>query len=363
MRVTLADAKASRLPSQVGNCPTQARFLQLLNEAQERLLYTGKWWGTVQKWRFCATDGCVALPSQFATLEAVAVCGRPIAVRDQFYEFLDNGFGIRSQGVININSGTSTSTSQTTSPCCGGFAGVCGIAEALYRGRYPTFSDIQPTGKRVQLVCDKLTDVGKSVLVLGYDDNNNWIRTVQGGVVLDGEVVALAQGAGTQSVNNFSVVTDLQPPANLDGQWWLYEYTISSGAQRLIGQYQYFDVRPSFARYFFPSIIPTASSSGSSCSQVLVEALVKLDFIPVQKDTDYLIIGNLPALKEMMMALSKAEDEPDALRKVQIEEAGLTVAKKILDAQLDHYLGSGRKMGMNIIGSSIGDVIPVPTLL
>lgn len=355
MRVTLADAKNSRLPSQVGACPTDQRFLDLLNEAQERLLICGKWWGTVQKWRFCATDGCVALPSQFATLEAVAVCGRPIAVRDQFYEFLENGFGIRGQTVVSTTSGT-------ISPCCGGVSGVCGIQEALYRGHYPTFADINPPGKQLQLVCDKLTDVGKPVLCLGYDDNNNWIRTTQNGVVADGEVVLLAQGAGTNSVNNFSVVTDLQPPPNLDGQWWLYEFTVAGGSQRLIGQFQYFDLRPSFARYFFPAIISRVVQPGQ-CAQVLVEALVKLEFIKALKDTDYLVIGSLPALKEMMMALSKAEDEPDALRKVQIVAAGMTIAKQILDQQLDHYLGSGRKMGMNIVGSSIGDVSPVATLL
>lgn len=356
MRVTLLDAKNSRIPSQIGACPTDQRFIDLLNEAQERLLICGKWWGTVQKWRFCATDGCVALPSQFATLEAVAVCGRPISVRDQFYEFLENGFGIRGQQIVSTTAGV-------TSPCCGGVAGICGIQEALYRGHYPTFSDIQPTGKTLQLVCDKITDVGKPVLCLGYDDNNNWIRTTQNGVVADGEVVLLAQGSGTVSVNNFSAVTDLQPPPNLDGQFWLYEYTAATASQRLIGQYQYFDVRPSFARYFFPAIIPfTGTAPGSPCTQVLVEALVKLEFIKVVKDTDYLIIGSIPALKEMMMALSKAEDEPDAIRKVQIVSAGQTVAKQILDQQLDHYLGSGRKMGMTLVGSSIGDVYPVPNL-
>lgn len=354
MRITLGDAKNSRLPSQIGACPTDARFLQLLNEATERLLICGMWWGTVQKWRFCATDGCVALPSQFATLEAVAVCGRPISVRDQFYEFLENGFGIRGSNVTNTTQGT-------TSPCCGGVSGVCGAAEALYRGHYPTFADIQPTGKQLQLVCDKITDVGKTVLCLGYDDNNNWIRTTQNGVVADGEVVALQQGSGTISVNNFSVVTDLQPPQNLDGQWWLYEYTVATAAQRLIGQFQYFDIRPYFGRYFFPSIFPQ-TTTGGTCRQVLVEALVKLEFIPVKNDTDYLIINSLPALKEMMMALSKAEDEPDAIRKVQIVSAGQTIAKQILDQQLDHYLGSGRRMGMSIVGSSIGDVYPVPNL-
>jgi len=355
MRVTLADAKNSRLPSQVGACPTDQRFLDLLNEAQERLLNCGKWWGTVQKWRFCASDGCVALPSQFATLEAVAVCGRPITVRDQFYEFLENGFGIRGQNIVSTTTGT-------TSPCCGGSSGVCGIQEALYRGHYPTFADIQPTGKQLQLVCDKQSDIGKPVLCLGYDDNNNWIRTTQNGVESDGEVVLLAQGTGTNSTKNFSTVTDLQPPDNLDGQWWLYEFTVATGAQRLIGQYQYFDVRPYFARYFFPAIIAQSTTTGA-CGQLLVEALVKLEFVPAKRDTDYLVIGSLPALKELMMALSKAEDEPDGLRKVQLVSAGMTMAKQVLDQQLDHYLGSGRKMGMNIVGSSIGDVIPVPTLL
>jgi hypothetical protein len=141
----------------------------------------------------------------------------------------------------------------------------------------------------------------------------------------------------------------------------MYEFTVAGGAQRLIGQYQYWDVRPAFMRYFFPAIIPqTVQPPGS---QALVEALVKLEYRPALRDTDYLIIGNLPALKELMMALQKAEDEPDGLRKVQLVAAGMTVAKQVLDQQLDHYLGTGRKMGMNIVGSSIGDVVPVPTVM
>jgi hypothetical protein len=176
-------------------------------------------------------------------------------------------------------------------------------------------------------------------------------------------VVSLAQAPGTNSVNNFSVVTDLQPPPNLDGQWWLYEFTVSGGTQRLIGQFQYYDIRPSFARYFFPAIIPQVAAPPNTCAQVLVEALVKLEFVRALRDTDYLIIGSLPALAEMMAALKKANDEADAVKRVQIISAGLTVAKQILDQQLDHYLGSGRKMGMNIVGSSIGDVHPVPVLL
>lgn len=353
-RLTLGDAKKSRLPSAIGACPDDPRFLDLLNEATNRLLNKGLWWGTVQRWRFCATDGCIALPSQIATLEGVTVCGQPLTLRDQYFEFLQNGFGIQ---------GTQVAPGANNGSCCGG--GGCGCSDdVIYRGHFCTFYDVNPAGnpKKLNVVCDRVSDVGKNVLLLGYDVNGNWVRTNQGGVVLDGELVAMAQGAGTLSNTIWSNLTDIQPPSNLDGQWWLFEYDTVLATLRMIGQYNYFDTRPHFARYFFPSIRSQPTPT-NGCNQTMVEALVKLAFIPVVKDTDYLIIGCLPALKEAIQALSDSENDPDNTKANQIVTAGLAVAVQLLDEELDHYVGTGRRVAMTVVGSGIGSSCPVPILL
>lgn len=343
MRTTYADLQSSRIPAVLGVCPTDAKLLAWTNEAQQRLLVEGRWWGTTARFRICATNGCITLPPQIATIEAVNVCGMPTPIRDQWWEFLEAG-----PGSVSGNNSSGCSIAGVT-PC---------MNNAVSRGRFCSFDDVHGPGKKLKFICDVVSDVNKTVLALGYDDNNNWIRTSQNGVIADGEVVSLAQGSGTLTVNNFSVVTDLQFNNDRDGTVWMYEYDTVTTNIRLIGQYSYYENRPSYARYFFPSIIPQSNSSGG-CSQIPVEIIGKLDFVPVRVPTDYLIISNLPAMKEMMVAIRNAENATDGVQANAIIQAGLTIAKSILDSELDNYLGAGRRIGINILGSSIGRVDPV----
>lgn len=334
-RTTLADARASRIPKVLGDCPTGTRWIEILNEAQQRLLSRGHWWGSCQKLRICATESCITLPPQVASIETAAVCGQPILVRDFWFEFLQSGAGLRE--------------------------GCSCMDEAIFRGNYCTFNDIRGTGKKLRFICDVATDVGKEVLAMGYDDDGNWIRTLQGGVYADGEVIVFAQSPGTNSVNNFATVTDIQLPDDMDGQSWLWEYKTSDATQRMIGHHQYFETRPHYPRYLFPSI--GGCNCESSETSTPVDTIVKLAFIPARNDTDYLIIGNLPALKDMCQAINAAEHEPDAVKKAILIATGQKSAEDTLNAELDAHLGSGRRMGISLLGSSIGSLDPVETLL
>lgn len=336
MRTTLADLRASRIPKALGVCATDSRIVEFANEAQQRLLTEGHWWGTTQKFRICASEGCITMPPQVATIEKAAICKVPIPIHDFWFEFLASGAGLRE---------------------------ACDCwPEANYQGQFPAFSDIIGVNKKLRFVCDLATDVSKQVLALGYDENGNWIRTDQSGTILDGELITLAQSPGTNSTKLFSSITDIQFPNDMDGQTWLYEYNTSTMVQRMIGKYEYWETRPSYARYLFPSIRGNCSSTGT-CQQQSIEVIGKLEFVPVKKDTDYLIIGNLPAMKEMMVAINRAENEPDSEKANNIIVKGLAVAKGILDKELAHYLGDGRVIGVELVGSSIATADPVQTIL
>ena len=308
----------------------------------ERLVKRGLYWGSYGRYRVCTSQSCITLPPQLASIESVAVCGVPVMMHDQWFEFLSTG-----PGPVNGSFGNGTCS---TGNCGTTSAGSCAGGGYL-RGHFPTFKDIQGTGKKLNFVCDLATDVGKTVLALGYDDNGNWIRTSQSGVIRDGEVIALAQSAGTNSVNNFSSVTDIQLPSDMDGQSWLYEYKISDTTRRLIGHYQYFETRPAYARYFFPSISAGTATDGS-CTQTAVEIMAKHEFIPLVQDTDYLILSNIPALKEMAVAIVNAEKVPDSIEKNRIITSGYAMAMGELSAELAHYLGEGRKISVQTTGSS-----------
>lgn len=346
--LTLGDVKnRTRIPQALGICSTDPRLVAWLNEAQQRLITKANWIGTYGRFKICATDSCITMPPQVASIERVALCGVPIPVHDMWYEFLDNGLGVRA---ANTNSG---------SACCGN---TCGAEEANLRGWFPTFGDIRGTDKKLVVSCDLSADVGKRILVLGYDQNRNWIRTVQGGTIADGEVLLLAQGAGTTSTKFFDGgITGIQFLDDRAGLVWLWELDTVAVTQRLIGSYQYWERNPSYARYLFPSILAQTNSEGG-CTTTTVEMIAKLDFIPVAVDTDYLLITNVPALKNMATAVKQMEEAvstDDFTRAASFE----AIALRELDAEIEHYLGEGRVVGMNVRGLNHGGVHPVPNLL
>lgn len=319
---------------------------------------SGKYWGTYASFRMCVNNGCVTLPRQIACVESAAVCGVPLTMRDQWYEYLESGAGL-------------------VEGRCGlwGNRGLWG--EAIMRGRSPTFSDITELGSQVKLVCDVAADVGQVVIVTGWDSNGNTVRTMQGGVWANGEAITLAQGAGTISTTVFARIQDILFPQAMNGQSWLYEH--STSGDRLIGQYEYNNTRPSFARYQFPSLTPQ-TCTGPACSGQCVtngqaqpqltipcdyptnfrlDIMGKLEHTPVSLDNDYLILGNLNAMLVMMQGVQKSIEEPNAIVKNQILGAAQQAATMLLDQELTHYRGDNITTGINISGSSIGYAEPV----
>lgn len=347
MKLTFGDIKESRIPISIGACAEDPRLLQIVNECVQRLLPKGHWWGATQRFRFCTTDGCVTMPRQIASLEGVAICGKPVTLRNQYFEFLETGAGIQG-GRFFGESGSTCSFS-------------CGPSAVIFRGVVVTQTDITGVNKKLRLICDLSSDVGKEVLCLGFDQNGNWIRTNQGGTIKDGEIVILSQSPGTDSVNIFSSITDLQPPDDLDGQWWLYSLNTDDSSLILLSHYQYDETRPAYNRYLMP-ICPRSNSEGN-CTQTLVDAIGKLAYIPMRTDTDYCIIGNIPALKAGCEAINSSEHEPDGIRKVQIMEAGMIEAVKLLNEELQANTGDKTVPGIQVFNTGIGANDYVPALL
>ncbi len=356
MRKNVFSYKASRIPAVLGVCPDDAKFLQWLNEADESLLHGGLWWSTYAKFRICADNGCITLPPQLAGIEVAAQCGVPIPVHDQWFEFMENGWGTRNSNLNNC-------AGATGSGCACGTNFGCGLQEADHRGYYPAFSEIRggtsSHPKKITFICDVTADVGATVTVMGYDGNGNWIRT-NPGTWQDGETIALAQSPGTTSSSIFSSVTAIRFTAPRKGQVWLYEYDTVATTQRLIGHYQYFETMPSYPRYFIPSICNTSSGS-NSCNSTLIEIIAKLDHLPLVLDSDYPVIQSEPAMKLEMMSKLKFER---AVSTADYSEALAfhTSAIAALESQLDHYLGSGRRMGLNIVGDTLARNSPIETL-
>lgn len=284
IRLTLEAARPP-IAEAIGVCNDSPRIPKILNLAVQRLLPRGKWVGTFARYRFCTSNACITLPRQFATIEGFSICNFPGIIRNEFFEFQGTSYGIL---------GPDDCIGKTLVP----------------RGLSPTFDDFFGTTQKAKVYCDIQETPGAYILLQGFDQNFNWIQTQVGGIWIDGERIPLTTSPQI-SVNYFTSITAVQKPIT-NGNVRIYSYDIPSGANvRAISIYEPDETLPQYRRYMIPGLSQMGGgssrnspcSSDTQCNQVQVDLLVKHDFIPVRLDTDYLIIGNLPALELACMAI------------------------------------------------------------
>lgn len=201
------------------------------------------------------------------------------------------------------------------------------------------------------MYADVAEDAAAKILLFGNDENGNWIRSESSpGVWHDGLYVSLSGGPNLSS-KFFTALTGVQKPVT-KGAIRLYEYDTVLTTQRALAVYEPTETNPSYRRSFIGSICP-----GADCDTVQVMVMAKLEFIPVSADTDWLLIGNLPAIKDMCQSILKSErnlfDES-----VQWEARAVQALRR----ELSHYRGHGvvqpiRMVPRNIGGPAVANMI------
>jgi len=285
MPTTLKMAKESRIPVVVGACADSDKFLAYLNEAQERLLSRGLWKGAYARVRMCVDNSCITWPRQVENVEAIRLRDFYGVVRNEWFQFLT--FEPRSY----------------LSNCCTPNWWNCGAESNLFnQGTFPTFADIQGVNKKIKVYLQYPEDDGKRIFLQGLDENGNAVRTVEGGERVDGEYVTLASPSVT-TTNFFSVLAAVQKDITAGD---VRLYTVDpDGNEKAIGVYEPDETIPSYRRTYLRPF-PAATRC---CDYRTIEAMVKLAFIPARRDTDFLLIGNLAALKYECQAIKKEEDD------------------------------------------------------
>lgn len=340
MRTTFENLKNSRIPAVLNISPEDPRLMLICNEAQQRLVQTNEhFWGLFARYRFCVTNSCLVWPREIAAIEAVSICNRALPVRNQWFEFMESGPGLQGEG----------SDGQHRMDGC--------IPNSYDRGTACTFSDIIGTGKKIKVYADIAEDPNAVILLQGYDQNGNWITTQVNGEWIDGEYVGISTTPQT-SYNIFSSLVAVQKPIT-NGPVRLYEYNTSDATQRAIAYYETDETNPSYRKSYVGGLRRNScgSVSDGECELKTVTVMAKLEFIPVRRDTDWLLIGNLPALKDCMQAILKWEmDLP--------QEAQYYFNKSVatLRQELSHYRGQSvvqpvRMQPRNVGGPAVPNMI------
>jgi hypothetical protein len=289
----------------------------------------GAWWGCIQRIAICVTEGYITWPRHVAAIEAVALCDFPIRVRNQWFEFLDMGLGMRKSD--------------------------CGDLQLHDRDPSPLHTDVVGIDKTIKVTADVAEAAGAQILLKGIDASGNPIRTSVGGTWQDGEYVDIDNAAPATSTSIFAVPgpVEVQLPTGLRDRVRLYSYDPATTDEVLIATYDPDETVPSYRRSLVGGLDNCDTCAGTSdCEDLRIIAMCRMEHIPVNVDTDCLIIQNLEALTHQCQALRYQKmDSPSAARKADWHEAKAIVS---LEKELEVHEGSGTVVPVRFEGETWG---------
>lgn len=341
MRLTLGQFRQGMGPQAIGVCqgdvPTIAAYV---NRAQQILINAGGesgFWGGWQKVAFQVSrcNPYITLPRQFARAINMDVCRFPIRIQNEFYEFLEAGIGLQGP-TRNDWEGLGRSRDW------------CGALEGYERGTWPTMVHLWDKNQTLRVYITDARDVNSRILIgPAKDQNGNYIYTQDGNNPVQGFYMNFTQ----PFTDNGFIVTDIggiQKDATY-GDVLLYQVDATTGQQVLLSRYAPNETTPGYRRYYInrlpcacPPCIPVNPCLTPLPAEhyVPVTAMVKLEFIPANLDTDFLIIGNEPALIEEIKAIRYADQ--DAPNSPALQAKSHSAAIRLLNQELTHYLGELR---------------------
>ena len=307
---------------------TDPRVAEYCSRAQERLLHKAKWVGTYGRFRVCVQDSCLTWPREIETIEAAALCDVPMDIRNDWYEFLQAGPGVLTES--------------------------CGPHLTLVdRGDAVAFDDVKGLNKKLLVYCDGTEATGLQILLRYYNASGLKVYSTVNGLSVEGEYVNLpAAGLPGQLAGDFVMPGGFYgciKPATLRTVR-IYEYDTVTTTQRPLAYYEPDETNPVYRRSLIPGISSgCCGGTSGACANSTVDIVGKFRTRDVAKDSDALIIQSREALRLMVQAIRKEEDNvfDDAARYEARAEA-------VLNEQLRHWMGDGKVAPMRIVNSDAG---------
>lgn len=325
----------------LGFCQDDARVASYTNEAIRRLLNKGLWAGCYGRFVVYTQDGCIVWPRMIETIESVATCFGVGQVRNGWFEFLEGGFGLQSGGT-------------DVTPWGGAYYSGSNL---LDRGNVCTYRELTHNlTSKIRIYPGDASDVGKTITIQGFDQNGQWIRTQYNGAWIDGETVAMAAPFATTTNYFTEITTVIRQPTNTVSR--LYEFNTTTSVEIDIAVYDPDETLPEYRKSQMP--INCTPTNGSTCGctndgTIPVTVMAKLRHIPVANDNDLVIPPCADAVKLMVQAIRKEENDllPEAVAYEQ-------KAVLCLQEQTMQYLGDAvapiRMVGMNISGGGLNTI-------
>ena len=281
------------------------------------------WQGTWAEIAFTAsrTSPVVIMPREIARLEQIDVCGRPIQVNNQFYEYLRFGNGRLRYGLD------------------GHRRRHCSPTQAFARNNAVLQRDLSPAPQLLSVYITNPADVGKRILLQGLDVSGVPIysQDVLNNVL--GVFVPFAFPFATAPMQ-FSQVTGVQKDVT-NGQVQVFQVDPTTGAQVLLLTMEPGEQTAWYRRYHLDPLpwncCDNQPAVPPSQNVVQMTAIAMLEPIPVAVDTDYLLIQepNAIILEAQSIRMQKNDS---AQAQAQAREYHLQ-AVRLLIGQTTRYNG------------------------
>lgn len=283
MRITLSEARNQLYSAIIPSLDSQAnldRFDSYLNLAQERLINSGKWNGTILPVRFYSPSGMITLPRRF--ISALAAKWHKGTSPES-----------SATGPIKIRNGWFSYLNPISDLWTASYWPRYGYNETFFDDLgdgYATFANATYETYTIRVEIEKAGDAGESVVIKGKNEDNKDV-TIE---------ITLANPTASSAQVFKGPITFFSKPMTKGG---VNLYAVSGANEEQIGAYEATETTASYHRYAVPN----------EPSVDYLDVLCKIRFVPCVYDTDEVIVSNLGALKNMLMSL-KWEDEGDMER-------------------------------------------------
>ena len=324
----------------MGICQADPKVRNYCNEAQERLLIDPLapdegWWGGTVTLNLTAAimdhSAYVVVPREIGRLVVTAICQRAVTIRNGFYEYLQFGSGLQPKNCQARNCGS--------------------LHEAYERDNVVTFSPLLSTPQQIRVYPTDVRDTSLRVLLQGKDQNGAVILTTDPGTgqSAPGEYLQLAFPFST-SVNQFSTITGIQKDQTY-GPLQFFQVNPTTGVEAALSTMDPNEAVASYRRYLVNGIPNHTLCCSAPGKPLQLTAQGRLDFLPVENETDYLTIPCVPALIEEAMSLRYSKmDSASATQQSLVHHVR---ALNLLNGQLDAMTGKvNTAINVPIFGSA-----------
>ena len=304
MWLSFGELKASEVPDDAGVCPDSPEFRNYTNKATRMLINRdagqASFWGTVEKVQICTYGDCITWPRWVGTPMAVSRCGQPAHMWNNWFSFVplmrsdwhntlngfDSGFSLfggTCRGSLNI---ADNGTSPVMNPI------ACG--KTMYIRAYPsTQQDVDPLHP-------------KTTTIFGVDAHGQTIRTQKpDGTWQDGVTITLALPFVSTPFKIQTVTRILKDETQ--GPLRYYQYDADNNVLLDLVSYDPGETSPMYRCSKVHGARTNKSCASQACGGLKrVEALIKLEYVPVKYDSDRVLISNMDALRDMILSIKYA---------------------------------------------------------